>query len=92
MKSDGGSGESKMLVHLDESVTAMREAAEKSDQRRIKPNKASGSRKSENNAINISNHCAELLRPTCKQVIDLWYISGIRDYGYMSNVGPVSTT
>ena len=62
MKSDGGSSETKMPVHLVESLTAMREAAEKSEQRRIKPNKASRSRKSENNAINISNHCAELLR------------------------------
>ena len=68
MESDGGSSETKMPVHLVESSTAMRGAAEKSEQRRIKPNKASRSRKSENNAINISNHCAELLRPTCKQI------------------------
>ena len=38
MKSDGGSSETKMPVHLAESLTAMREAAEKSEQRRIKPN------------------------------------------------------
>ena len=68
MKSDGGSSETKMPVHLVESLTATREAAERSEQRRIKPNKASRSRKSENNAINISNHCAEWLRPICKQV------------------------
>ena len=61
MKSDGVSSETKMPVYLVESLTAMREAAEKSEQRRIKPNKASRSRKSEHNASNISNNCAELI-------------------------------
>ena len=59
MKSNGESSETKMPVYLAEFSTAMREAAEKSEQRRIKPNKASRSRKSGNKAINISNHCAE---------------------------------
>ena len=74
MKSDGCSSETKMPVHLVESLTAMGEAAEKSEQRRIKPNKASRSRKSENNATNISNHCAELLRPTIVFPSNLFFL------------------
>ena len=68
MKSDGSSSETKMPVHLAECYQQYEKLPKKKDRRRVKPNKESISRKIEDNAININNHCAELLRPAREQV------------------------